>query len=64
YGQAPTLVIGGPDDADEGRLIPTLALEEFLAPAMRWYGVSESDLDVVFPNLNRFDQRDLGYMTG
>ncbi|MEM7704056.1 MAG: DUF1501 domain-containing protein [Pseudomonadota bacterium] len=62
YGQAPTLVIGGPDDADEGRLIPTLALEEFLAPAMRWYGVSESDLDVVFPNLNRFDQRDLGYM--
>ncbi|MEM9531099.1 MAG: DUF1501 domain-containing protein [Pseudomonadota bacterium] len=62
YGQAPTLAIEGPDDAEEGRLIPTLALEEFLAPAMRWYGVSESELDLVFPNLYRFNRRDLGYM--
>ncbi|MEM9301512.1 MAG: DUF1501 domain-containing protein [Pseudomonadota bacterium] len=62
YGRAPARVIEGPDDAGEGRLIPTTSLEEFLTPAVRWFGVPEGDLDTVFPNLRNFDRRNLGYL--
>ncbi|MEN1727272.1 MAG: DUF1501 domain-containing protein [Pseudomonadota bacterium] len=54
-GQFPELAIEGPDDAGEGRLIPTMATEQFMAPLMEWFGVSGADLNLVFPNLSRFD---------
>lgn len=62
YGQFPSLAIEGPDDAEEGRLIPTTALDEFYAPLVRWFGVPEHDLDLVLPNLSRFDNRNLGFL--
>jgi len=62
YGQVPELSIGGPDDADDGRLIPTTSVEQYSATIARWFGLSESELTQVFPNLGNFNSSDMGFM--
>lgn len=67
YGSFPVFQLGGPSDTDggnpTGRWIPTTSVDEYSATLARWFGVSESALDTVFPNLNRFQNRDLGFMS-
>jgi uncharacterized protein (DUF1501 family) len=59
----PTLAVEGPDDAgDEGRWIPTTSVDEYSATLARWFGVSATDMPVVFPNLGRFSHPNLGFM--
>lgn len=63
YGQYPTLVPGGPDDADErGIWIPTTAVDQYAATFATWFGVSASDLPLVVPNIGRFAGANLGFM--
>lgn len=62
YGTYPTLAVNGPDDTTQGRWIPTTAVDEYSATLAKWFGVTESNLDTVFPNLTRFAHRDLGFM--
>lgn len=66
YGSFPVFQLGGPSDTDSGnatgRWIPTTSVDEYSATLARWFGVPESALDVIFPNLNRFPTRDLGFM--
>lgn len=62
YGKIPTLAVGGPDDAGDGRWIPTTAVDEYAATLARWFGVAESDLPLVLPNLGRFANPDLGFL--
>jgi uncharacterized protein (DUF1501 family) len=62
YGEMPTLAIDGPDDAGDGRWIPTTAVDEYSATLARWFGVAASDLPLVLPNLGRFARSDLGFM--
>lgn len=62
YGRVPVLQIDGPDDAGDGRWIPTIAVDEYAATFARWFGVSESDLPTVLPNIGRFTRTDLGFM--
>ena len=51
----PTLVSGGPDDAESrGRFIPTTSVEMFAATLASWYGVAAADIPLVFPLINRF----------
>lgn len=64
YGQYPQLIIGGPNDAEsEGRWIPTTSLDQYGATLAKWFGVSSAQLPTVFPNLAKFPQSDLGFMT-
>jgi uncharacterized protein (DUF1501 family) len=62
YGQLPTLAVGGPNDAGDGRWIPTTSVDEYSATLARWFGVAQSDLPLVLPNLGRFATPDLGFM--
>jgi uncharacterized protein (DUF1501 family) len=62
YGTFPTLAVNGPDDTEDGRWIPTTSVEEFSATLARWFGVSDSDMSTVFPNIGRFAQSNLGFL--
>jgi uncharacterized protein (DUF1501 family) len=63
FGQYPTLVLGGPNDAEvRGRWIPTTSVDQYGATLARWFGVQASDLGSVFPNLSRFATSDVGFM--
>ncbi len=63
YGTFPTLALGGPDDADQnGRWIPTTALDQYAATLATWFGVSAANLPSIFPNLANFPTSNLGFM--
>jgi uncharacterized protein (DUF1501 family) len=63
YGTFPTLVLGGPDDADQnGRWIPTTALDQYAATLATWFGVSAANLPSIFPNLTNFSSSNLGFL--
>ena len=62
YGTMPKLVNEGPDDAGWGQIIPTTSVDQYAATLARWFGVGESDLDLIFPNLRNFPSRNLGFM--
>ena len=51
YGEMPTLALGGPDDAGWGQIIPKLAVDQYVATLARWFGLSESQIDLVLPSL-------------
>ena len=64
----PTLAANGPDDTDEGgnargRWIPTVAIDQYGATLASWIGVGNADLAAVFPNIGRFGQSNLGFLT-
>jgi uncharacterized protein (DUF1501 family) len=64
----PTLAPAGPDDTDEGsgargRWIPTVAVDQYGATLAAWFGVGNTDLAAVFPNLGRFSSSMLGFLS-
>ena len=63
YGTFPTLTVGGPDDTSTGRWIPTTACDQYFATLATWFGVDNSNLTTVFPNLGRFSSSNLGFMS-
>ena len=63
----PTLIQGGPDDTDSGtaprgRWIPTTSVDQYAATIARWFGVQETELQTIFPNINNFPTSNLGFM--
>jgi uncharacterized protein (DUF1501 family) len=64
YGQYPQLILAGPSDAEnEGRWLPSTAVDQYGATLARWFGVGSADLSAVFPNLATFPTSDLGFMS-
>ncbi|HET6970867.1 MAG TPA: DUF1501 domain-containing protein, partial [Phenylobacterium sp.] len=66
YGQYPTLGadvngFNNPDDVS-GALIPTTSVDQYGATLGRWFGLSDSDIDVVFPRVRNFATRYLDFV--
>nr|WP_321361718.1 DUF1501 domain-containing protein [uncultured Hyphomonas sp.] len=54
YGDVPPSEFGHGQDAGNGRLIPTISVEQYAAPMGRWFGLSDSELAAALPNLSTF----------
>ncbi|MGI8602147.1 MAG: DUF1501 domain-containing protein [Verrucomicrobiales bacterium] len=61
YGTFPNLQVNGPDDTSLGRWIPTTSVDTYSATLARWFGVTESNIEIILPNLGRFATRDVGF---
>ena len=48
------MTLGGTLDVGQGRLLPTTAVDEFMAELALWFGVGSGDLATVFPNIGNF----------
>lgn len=62
YGQFPTVALGGPEDAGQGRLIPTTSFDQYAATLAKWFGVSPTDMSTVVPNIGNFSNTNLGFL--
>jgi uncharacterized protein (DUF1501 family) len=51
-----------PDQLGNGALLPTTAVDQLGATLAKWFGLNDTQLLDVFPNLHNFTQRDLGFM--
>lgn len=56
YGTPPAIGHNTPDDVGQGRLIPTMAVDQYASTLARWFGVSEGDLSTVLPNIGNYDK--------
>jgi uncharacterized protein (DUF1501 family) len=61
-GTPPVVASAGPDDVGQGRLLPTMAVEQLAGTLAGWLGVSATDQLALMPNLGNFSTRNLGFM--
>jgi uncharacterized protein (DUF1501 family) len=51
------------NDVGNGRLIPTTAVEQYAGTLAQWFGLSNSQIQAVFPNFSNFGSNPyLGFM--
>jgi uncharacterized protein (DUF1501 family) len=63
YGRFPSFVLGGPDDADtRGRWIPSMSVDQYGATLCSWFGIPDSAMNAVFPNLPNFSTSNVGFL--
>ena len=65
YGQFPTVGVdqigfANPDMSGD-ILVPSMSVDQYAGTIGRWFGLSEGQLDSIFPNLRNFN-RDVGFM--
>ena len=59
----PDLSLNGVDCLERGQMIPATSSEQYCATLARWLGVQECDINTIFPNLQYFPVKDLGFLT-
>ncbi len=64
YGINPTLANGGPDDIGQGRLVPTMSVDQYAATLASWFGVSAGNLTTAVPNIGNYAGSALGTNLG
>jgi uncharacterized protein (DUF1501 family) len=63
YGTMPALALGGPDDTgNNGRWIPTTSVDQYAATMAKWFGVADTDMPAIFPNLANFTTANLRFL--
>jgi uncharacterized protein (DUF1501 family) len=63
YGTYPIVGANQANDVGAGRLIPTTAVDQYAGTLASWFGLSNSQVSEVFPNLNNFGTSPyLGFM--
>lgn len=59
YGSSPNLNDSGDG---YGRIIPTTSVDQYGATLAQWFGLSSSDINLIFPNLANFSTKNLGFV--
>jgi uncharacterized protein (DUF1501 family) len=55
YGKYPDLALGNSStDLGRGRILPTTSVDAYMAELANWYGVPQSEMSTVIPNINNF----------
>jgi uncharacterized protein (DUF1501 family) len=63
YGQFPSLVLNGPDDANtRGTLVPTTSVDQYAATLAQWFGVSPANVSGIFNYVHNFPTSNLGFL--
>lgn len=62
HGRMPDLVPNSVRDYTGGRFAPTTSVDEYGSTLLRWFGIPAADMAAVFPNIGRFNTRDLGFL--
>lgn len=62
YGVAPQISVRSTDQVGQGRLLPTVSVDQMSATLASWFGVSASELPSIAPNIGRFGASNLGFM--
>ncbi len=60
HGTLPAYSVNGTDDVGQGRLLPTTSVDQLAATLASWMGVSDSNLQLVAPNIGNYSLRNLG----
>jgi uncharacterized protein (DUF1501 family) len=59
FGQAPLLGASSPDDVGQGRMLPSMAVDQLASSLATWMGVSATNLSTVVPGIGNYTLRDL-----
>jgi uncharacterized protein (DUF1501 family) len=62
YGTAPSVSLETDDQVGQGRLLPSTSVDQYAATLARWFGVSDTEMPTILPNIGRFATADLGFM--
>jgi uncharacterized protein (DUF1501 family) len=63
YGPYPVVGANQANDVGAGRLIPTIAVDQYAGTLARWFGLSDGQIRQVFPNFGNFGSNPyLGFM--
>ena len=55
YGEYPDLALNNSStDLGRGRILPTTSVDQYMAELAYWYGVPNSEISTVIPNINNF----------
>jgi len=55
YGAPPAIANNGPDDVGQGRLLPSLSVDQYASTLATWFGVSNGNLSTVVPNIGNYN---------
>ncbi|MBI0475319.1 DUF1501 domain-containing protein [Sphingomonas sp. MA1305] len=56
YGTPPAIGNGTANDVGQGRLLPTISVDQYAATLASWFGVGNGDLATVLPNMGNYNQ--------
>ena len=55
YGTPPEIGNNGADDVGQGRLLPSIAVDQYASTLATWFGVSNTDMTTVLPNIGSYN---------
>ena len=55
YGVAPLIGNNTPDDVGQGRLLPTMSVDQYAATLASWFGVTPGNMSTVLPNIGNYN---------
>ena len=64
FGEFPVLATGSNYDIGRGRLLPTTSVDAYMAELAGWFGVPQSEMTTVIPNINNFNFANLSSPLG